>query len=417
MQSSYQSHASRRLIQCFCSALLATTSVALPTQSVQADWPQFRGANANPVLTGVNLPIEFAGESKKNVAWKTSIPGRSVGGVIVVGNQVITTSSDGMDQRRLYILSYDAKDGKQLWKQELIARGRPYAHPTSANAAPTPASDGENVYAFFSSNDLACVSLEGDLVWYRSLTSEFPKAANDTGMSSSPLLIEGVCVVQVECQGDSFAAGLDASTGAMLWKIDRPTKANWSSPTSMTDSEGRKLVLMHSGEDVLAVRPKDGSIVWRLETGCSTVPSSLAFENKLYVPAGGITAFDLSSTGTPSKLWTSNKANSNACSPLVKDGRIYTVNRTVLVCSDIYTGKVLWQLRIAEGSIWSSPVIVGDRLYLFSQDGVCSVVKLGDEQGEKLASNPLGEEVLGSPAISGDAMYVRSVSSLWKIAE
>lgn len=417
MHPSNPTRSSTTVFQRICSALIASASLTVPIQGLHADWPQFRGSNANPVLSGVSLPTEFGGESKKNIAWKTSIPGRSVGGVIVVGNQVITTSSDGMDQRRLYILSYDAKSGKQLWEQELIARGRPYSHPTSANAAPTPASDGKNVYAFFSSNDLACVSLEGDLVWYRSITSEFPKAANDTGMSSSPLLIDGVCVVQIECQGDSFAAGLDAATGAMLWKIDRPTKANWSSPTSMTDAEGRNLVLMHSGEDILAVRPKDGSVAWRLETACSTVPSSLAFENKLYVPAGGITAFDLSSAGTPSKLWTSNKASSNACSPLVKDGRIYTVNRTVLVCSDIYTGKVLWQLRIAEGSIWSSPVIIGDRLYLFSQDGVCSVVKLGDEQGEKLAANPLGEEVLGSPAVSGNAMYVRSVSSLWKIAE
>ncbi|XZE46008.1 PQQ-binding-like beta-propeller repeat protein [Pirellulaceae bacterium SH467] len=407
----------RAFLQFLLGSAATVVPLVLPLPDALADWPQFRGETANPVLSGVSLPVEFGGETKKNVAWKIDIPGRSVGGAIVVGDQVITTSSGGMDQRRLFVLSFDAKDGKKLWEQELIARGRPYSHPTSANAAPTPASDGKNVYAFFSSNDLACVSLQGDLLWYRSLTSEFPKAANDTGMSSSPLLIDGVCVIQIECQGDSFAAGLDAATGAMLWKIDRPAKANWSSPTSMTDADGQKLVVMHSGEDVLAVKPKDGSIAWRLETGCSTVPSSLVFENKLYVPAGGITAFDLSSSGTPSKLWASNKANSNACSPLVKDGRMYTVNRTVLVCSDIYTGMVLWQLRIAEGSIWSSPVIAGDRLYLFSQDGVCSVVKLGADGGEKLAANPLGEEVLGSPAISGNAMFVRSVSSLWKIAE
>jgi len=170
----------------------------------EKNWLQFRGSNFNPVVSDAKLPIEFGGDENKNIAWRTEIPGRSVGGVIVVGDQVITTTSTGMDQRRIQLLSYSSKDGKQLWEQEFVARGRPFCHPTSANAAPTPASDGENIYAFFSSNDLACVNKRGELLWYRSLASDFPKAGNDTGMSSSPVIVDGVCVVQVECQGALF---------------------------------------------------------------------------------------------------------------------------------------------------------------------------------------------------------------------
>ncbi len=141
-----------------------------------ADWPKFRGGSSNAVELDADLPVEFDGATGKNVAWKVSIPGRSVGGAIVVGNQVITTASDGMDERRVRLLSYDVETGMQNWVQEFVARGRPYCHPTSANAAPTPTSDGKRVYAFYSSNDLACVDLDGNLVWYRSLTSDFVKA-------------------------------------------------------------------------------------------------------------------------------------------------------------------------------------------------------------------------------------------------
>jgi hypothetical protein len=62
-------------------------------------------------------------------------------------------------------------------------------------------------------------------------------------------------------------------------------------------------------------------------------------------------------------------------------------------------------------------VVAGNNLYIFTEDGKCFVVNLGDEKGEVVETNDLGESVLGSPAISGNALYVRGVSSLWKIAE
>jgi outer membrane protein assembly factor BamB len=399
-------------------ALAAMGMLSLCHSELQADWPQFRGPNFNAVSLDSKVPVEFDGETKKNVAWKVSIPGRSVGGVIVVGDQVITTTSTGMDERRIQLLSFSSKDGSALWEQEFVARGRPFCHPTSANAAPTPTSDGKKVYAFFSSNDLACVDLQGNLIWYRSLSSDFVKAGNDVGMSASPIIVDGVCVVQVECQGDSFVAGLQADTGEILWKNDRPKKANWSSPSFYKAPDGKSFIVYHSGSDLIAVEPKTGKAAWQMKLDCSTIPSSLVVENRLYVPSSGITAFDLSSVGKePSELWKSGKLAAQSSSPLVVKGRLYSVKGPSLYSGDIYTGDLKWQARVAEGSVWASPVVAGDRLYLFAMDGKCSVTKLSDDGGERLALNTLGEDVLGSPALSGNAMYVRSVSGLWKIAE
>ena len=388
-------------------------------KTAHADWPMFRGPNAGSVSIDSKVPTKFGGEQKENVAWRTELPGRSVSGVIIVGDQAITTSSSGMDQRRLHLISVNTKDGALLWQQEFVARGRPFCHPTSANAAPTPASDGKHVFAFYSSNDLACVDLEGNLVWYRSLSTDFPKAGNDVGMSSSPIVVDGVCIVQIECQGDSFAAGLNAEDGKILWKLDRPKQANWASPTIVKMPSGEQVVVMQSSEDLLAVSPKTGKILWDMELRCSTIPSTFAAEGRLFVPAGGLTAFDLSSVGSsPSKLWDNNKLSSNACSPLVVGKSVYTISRTVLACGDLFSGESKWQTRLADAkSIWSSPVVAGNNLYVFSDDGRCFVVELGDTEGKVVSTNELGEAVLGSPAISGNAMYVRGVSSLWKIAE
>jgi outer membrane protein assembly factor BamB len=381
------------------------------------DWRQFRGPGATGASASAKLPEEFGGEASKNIAWKVKLPGRSAGGAIIVGDQVITTSSDAMDQRRIRLSSHSTETGKLLWDQQWIARGRPYCHPVSANAAPTPVSDGERVFAFYSSNDLACVDLQGNPLWYRSLASDFPKAGNDVGMSSSPVVVDGVVIVQVECQGDSFVAGLSAEDGSILWKQDRPKKANWSSPSVIQLPNGKQAVIIQSGEDLQAVQPKDGKALWRLNLPCSSIPSSVADGNRLIVPSGGLTALDLSSAGEPSPLWKENKLNPNACSPVVAGKNVYVVNRTILVCGDVYTGKVLWQLRLPDAKqIWSSPVVAGDRLYLFSMEGVCFVVSLDGEEGKIVQTNKIEDEVLGSPAISGNAMFVRGANHLWKIA-
>lgn len=402
----------------FVQAAFFSAATSLTTLQVGAeDWRQFRGPGATGWSATASLPEEFGGDASKNIAWKVKIPGRSAGGAIIVGDQVITTSSDAMDQRRIRLSSYSTATGQLLWEQQWIARGRPYCHPVSANAAPTPVSDGQRVFAFYSSNDLACVDLQGNNLWYRSLASDFPKAGNDVGMSSSPAVVDGVVVVQVECQGDSFVAGLSAEEGAILWKQERPKKANWASPSVVQLPNGKPAVVIQSGDDLQAVQPSDGKQLWRLNLPCSSIPSSVADGNRLIVPSSGLTALDLSSAGEPSPLWKENKLNPNACSPVIAGKNVYVVNRTILVCGDVYTGKVLWQLRLPDAKqIWSSPVVAGDRLYLFSMEGLCFVVALDGEEGKIVQTNKIDDEVLGSPAISGNAMFVRGANHLWKIA-
>ena len=69
-----------------------------------------------------------------------------------------------------------------------------------------------------------------------------------------------------------------------------------------------------------------------------------------------------------------------------------------------------------KGPFWASPVIAGEHLYSFNQDGVSQVVRLG-EKGEIVGENTLGESILGTPAIGGNALFVRSEKHLWKIAK
>ena len=89
-------------------------------------------------------------------------------------------------------------------------------------AAPTMVSDGKVVVAQFSSNDAFCLDLKGNLKWLRGLTYDYLNAANGLGMSSSPVIANGVLVAQVENDAESFTVGLSLINGTTLWKKDRP---------------------------------------------------------------------------------------------------------------------------------------------------------------------------------------------------
>src|SRR5436853_3839701 len=116
-------------------SLLATSALLLVVGG--ADWPQFRGSRSNSVAPDQNLPVAW--QDGKNVAWKVPLEGRGPSSPIVVAGRVIVTASSGAKDDRLHVICFDAASGKERWHRQFWATGRTLTHPTSANAAPTPA--------------------------------------------------------------------------------------------------------------------------------------------------------------------------------------------------------------------------------------------------------------------------------------
>jgi outer membrane protein assembly factor BamB len=381
-----------------------------------ADWLQFRGSVNSGVALDDKPPLKFS--ATENVAWKAPLPGRGVCGPIVIGDRVVVTASSGpVKEDRLHVLCFDAPSGKRLWHRQFWATGRPYHHPTSANAAPTPASDGQRIFAFYSSNDLVCLDLEGNLLWYRGLAYDWPKAGNDVGMASSPLVIGDTVVVQAENQGDSFAAGIDTATGETRWRVARPAAANWVSPAALRGKDGKHAVLLQSGDGLTAYDSKSGEQLWKYDVSCAGISSATTTADRIFLPANGLTVLEAKVDSTsPSLAWDSNRLSPGNASPVVFEDKVYLLNRAgVLTCGDAKTGDLLWQERL-KGTFWATPVIANGHAYCVNQDGQCLVVELG-EKGELVHTADLGEGFLGTPAIAHDALYLRGAKHLWKIAE
>jgi outer membrane protein assembly factor BamB len=401
-------------------------ALSCATTSLYADWLQFRGNDHSGIADGAVLPTSFNDESKENVAWKVALPGKGASSPIVIGDKVIVTASGGttdadreLKQDHIYVLCFDAKSGKELWRRKQWATGRSLSHPQSGNAAPTPASDGKRIFAFFSSNDVVCLDLDGNLLWYRGLAYDYPKAGNDIGMSSSPVVIGDTVIVQVESQGDSFAAGLNTSTGETRWRIERDPGSTWCSPAVYKGEDGKSAVLLQSSARLTAHEPATGKELWKFEASCNTIPSSTAQPGVIYVPASGLTALKIKpDSPNPEVQWDSNQLAPDSASPVIYKGKVYLMGRGVLTAGDAETGKKLWQLRLKGSQFWATPVIADDKMYLasFDKEGEAQIVDLAGSMGKVIGTGKLGEPVQASPAVSDNAMYIRSDHSLWKIA-
>ena len=388
----------------FCSALPAS------------DWPQFRGVNSSGYAAEDSMPNE------PKIAWSTLLPGRGLSSPIVIGDKVFLTAASGPKQELLHVLCLNTSDGKSVWERKLKATGRTMSHAKTSVAAPTPCSDGKRLFAIWSCNDLAAFDLDGNLLWIRGLTADYPNVSNSLGMASSPILIGEALIVPVENDSESYTIGIDAGTGRNLWKLDRPKAANWSSPIAWKDADGKLIAILQSKDGLLAVDPITGSKLWEYKDGAATMASSVAANGVVYAVSHGITALAPTATGdAPKQLWRAEQVNPGTASPVIISQSIYALNSAgVLIKADISNGERGWKLRLT-GPFSGSPIAAGNHIVAVNEKGLVQVVDVTAPEGaiigkldlkEQLSAN---ENVLCTPSLSGGAIYLRGDGHLWKL--
>lgn len=391
-------------------------SLCIATASAHADWLNFRGPKGSGYAPDIATSPKALTE--ETLAWKVALPGRGLGSPVLVGDKVFVTAASGPEQQQLHVLCFAAKDGAPLWERRFWATGRTMSHNKTNVAAPTPASDGERIYALFSSNDLICLDLEGNLVWMRGLTLDYPNASNSLGMASSPIVVGDTLVAQIENDSESFAAGFDLLTGVNKWKLDRPKSANWTSPTVL-EKDGERIVALQSGDGITGLVPATGSSVFQVAGGASTIPSSAAVGDELFIPSNGLTVVKLGASGSePATVWNQKNQRPGTASPLVVGDKLFLINNAgVLTCAKRGSGEVVWETRL-KGPFSGSPVAGADGLlYIFSEQGVGQVIDPSKEKDQIVSEIELGETILSTPSLDEGAVYIRSDGHLWRFGK
>lgn len=393
-------------------------SLTFPALLAASDWTQFRGPDVSGVSEKAKPPVTFDGA--KSIAWKAPLPGRGLSSPLVIGDRVYVSAASGVKQEQLHVICFSAADGRQIWDREFRATGRTMCHDKTCNAAPTPCSDGKYLYVLYSSNDLLCLDLDGNLQWLRGLMVDYPNASNSLGLASSPVIAGGVLVVQMENDSDSFVAGIDTSTGANRWRIPGPKDANWTSPALIREDGQPDTVVISSRDGALALDPSTGRERWNLPGPGSTIPSCTASRSHLAQPrpGKGLALWELKGgTTPPGMIWESAQVGADTSSPLFIGDRLFAVNGAgVMTCAETKTGERPWKLRM-DGKFSGSPVAAGTTVYIASERGVLHAIDTAAPEGAIAGKLDLGETILCTPSLSGSSIYLRSDSTLWRIGK
>jgi outer membrane protein assembly factor BamB len=437
------------------------------------DWPQFRGPNGSATATDKELPAEW--NVQKNVAWKIEVPGYGWSSPIVWGDKVFVTSAvsdkqpkptggfgppgggggpggfgrgprppDAVYKWEVYCLN--AADGKVIWKQT-AAEHKPTIpkHGSNTYATETPVTDGERVYAYFGMTGVFCYDLAGKELWKADLGSYSMMFGHGTG--GSPMLDDGRLFIQCDNEEKSFLIALDAKTGKELWRERRSERTTWSTPLVWKNEERTEIVCLGAPK-VRSYDPATGKQLWELGGMNGQVKASaVASSELLYVgtgggptgfggPGGGRGPGGMSSarplfavkagasgdltlktgeTSSDGVAWYLPKAGPATASPLLYDGFLYIVEERggFLTCLEAKTGKEVYRERLqgARG-FTSSPWACDGKVYFLSDDGDTFVVQAG-EKFKLLGRNKLDEMCWASPAIAGNALFLRTVEHLY----
>ena len=145
------------------------------------------------------------------------------------------------------IYAVDKRTGKVVWER-VAHEGVPVdkRHIKSTYASATPATDGRIVVAWFGSQGLHAYNVNGGFLWKVDLgrlnLGAYDIPTFEWGPASSPIIWNGLVILQCDTQDDSFLLALDAETGETVWKTERDELPSWGTPTVAMTADGPVLV-------------------------------------------------------------------------------------------------------------------------------------------------------------------------------
>ena len=421
------------------------------------NWPNWRGPASTGVSPEASLPVRWS--DTENIAWKASIRGMGISSPIVWGNSVFVTSQLGTGVARsgprlvqgedaaaageralggaasgaiatgtptttFLVSAFDKASGKNLWEYEVPSEGPlPEVHEKHNLATSSPVTDGQRVYAWFGTGQIVALDMSGKLVWKRNL-AEYGRFGINWGHGSSPVIYKDTLILLCyHANPASYILAVDSATGNNKWKADSTGGLSYSTPFVIETAGGPELIV-NSGEGISAHSLSNGEKLWYInETNRFPIPVATQQDGIIFLSRGyrsgpymAIRPGGKGDVESTHVLWKVPTGAPYISSIIQYDGLIYMIGDVgVATVVDAKTGTRVWQERI--GGVYSASPIAGDgKVYFFSENGETIVLSAG-RAPDILSRNKIDARVLGSPAISGGRMFIRSDNTLFAIGK
>lgn len=415
----------------------------------ERQWTAYRGRLSSGVLDNANLPETFDFVKMINIRWKTEVPGLGLSSPVIWGNKIFITSAvsqadkDGfkpgiygditpvrdssVHEWKVYCI--DKKTGKIVWEKTAY-KGIPKMkrHPKSTHANTSVATDGKYVVAFFGSEGLFCYDMNGKLVWQKNFgllrSVFFMVKSAEWEFASSPIIYNGVLIIQCDVLENSFVAAYDVKTGKEIWKTQRDEYPGWCTPNIYTNG-GKTYVTLNGYKNRGGYDLETGQEIWKMSGGgdiqipTPVVGNDLIYFNSAHGRNSPIIAVKTNAVGditlkepeTSNEYikWSLPRGGSYMHTLLLYRNHLYNVNwNGAIICLDPLSGKEIYNAKLGKAkSFIASPVASDGKIYVVDEEGTVYIIEDSDEF-KLLAEIPMNDICMTAPAITDGMIIFRT---------
>ncbi|QDV55545.1 PQQ-binding-like beta-propeller repeat protein [Rosistilla oblonga] len=374
-----------------------------------SDWPFWRGPDQNGVASAKQTPPTSWSETE-NVLWRAEVPGRGHSSPVVIGDRVFITSADHEREVQI-VLGLDRATGKQLW-ETIVHRGGFETRGKKMNlkatlASSTIASDGSRLFINFLNDNAVwttALDLDGKQLWQTRLTDY----QVHQGYGSSPTIYKNLVISSADNKAGGAIVAMDRTNGEIVWRRERPELPNYPSPV-VVKAAGRDQLIMTGCDLVTSLDPLTGQTIWEIEGATTECVTTTVTDGKVILTSGGYPDNHISAVaadGSGKIVW-ENTDREYVPSMLIAKGHVFAIlDAGIATCLNVETGEQIWKERLG-GTFSSSPVLVGENIYVTSESGKTHIFKASVEGFESVATNSLGSKVFATPAICGGQIFTR----------
>ena len=414
----------------------------------EKQWPSFRGPWGRGYLDSVRTPASWNVDSSLNIKWKTMIPGLGLSCPVIWDNCLFVTTAvnsenketlkvglygdideaDDQQEHEFKVYCLDKNNGKIIWER-VAYKGIPKSrrHTKSSQANCTPATDGRYLVVNFGSEGLYCYDLLGNLVWKKDLGILNPGPYTDPGVewgyASSPVIFKGNIILQCDIPKEPFIAAIDLISGNEKWRTSRGDEVStWCTP-AICSYAGKDYVIANGYRHISGYDFETGKEIWTMSGGGDApAPTPVIANDLIYLnsahgkfspifvvrpAATGDITLATDSTSNKFIAWSIKRGGAYMQTPLIYKGYLYNLQISgQLTCFDAMTGEVRYKENLKE-AFTASGIAADGKLYFSSEEGNIYVIQAGPVF-KLLAKNSVKEICLATPAISGNAIFIRT---------
>ena len=382
------------------------------------DWPQWRGPNRDGKASGFDAPKTWPKEL--NQKWKVTV-GSGDATPSLVGDKLFVFSRQEAEE---IIRCLDAATGKELWQDKYTAPAvnGPDAGHGGPRSSPTVA-DGK-VLTLGVCGTVSCVDAgSGKVAWRK---DDFPGAWPRFHTAMSPLVVKGLCIVQLGKENEGAIVAYDVATGEQKWKWsgDGP---GYASPVLLTEG-GTQMVVTETAKSVVGVGAQDGKLLWQ----APYAPQGMAYNAATPIVDGqtvilfgqgrGCKAFTIEKQGdafVAKEKWTNPENSVQFDSPVLKNNLLFGLSqRGNFFCINAETGKTAWTDSAGGRGGFGEIVDAGPVLMALTSKSQLTVFEPSDKQFTEVASiKAADKQTYAYPVVAGNRLYIKDQDSvtLWTL--